>query len=260
MTRIVTLFATSCALAVVFGATDRTASAKTVQITQEVADGYQKYLKENPGTAATAFIVTADGTDWWTDRCDPDECKLTQLVSWLKSDCETKSNQHCILMDTNRDLKVEYTVTGSQQAALPNDTAGSGTSTASNARPAPATPPAASAPASDAAKHVLTPDEFKKLIVGNSITGILTSNGARWTEYYDPNGELRGFDTSAGVYVGKYRQRDGNMVCFTFADSQYDDCDRFRLNGDKIEVLMPDGEIRPGSRDTKLLKGNPQQL
>src|SRR5262249_30178687 len=105
----------------------------------------------------------------------------------------------------------------------------------------------------------LSGDDLKRLVVGNSITGIYSSD-AHWTEYYDPDGQIRGVDDGRGKYAGTYRIRGGNMVCFDYPGHGDDWCTRISLAGDKVTLIEPSGEIDPGSHDERLIKGNPQQL
>jgi len=260
MIRFAHLVTASCALAALLG-TARMAVADTIDITKETEGYYKEYLQQVPVTAASAFAVSKDGAWSYWDYCDG--CALGWVASEVKSECERYAKAECTLLDTNRALKLDYNV-----ADAPSDDAGAAQPPSGTSQNAAANKPATTIPGdtSDTApatatdrQAILTADQFKKLIVGNTMTGVYT-NGVKWEEYYDPNGEIRGFDEKQGTYFGKYQLRAGNMVCYDYPGTQYDWCAKISLQGDSVNYVLPSGSLDATSHDDKVVKGNPEKL
>ncbi len=101
---------------------------------------------------------------------------------------------------------------------------------------------------------LLTEDEILTLIVGNSMTGL--TRGARWTEYYAPDGTIRGRWRSAR-YLAKWSV-DGGRMCFDYATDGRNFCLMLAVSGDQVFSFRDDGT--GGDKASKLLSGNPQNL
>lgn len=90
-------------------------------------------------------------------------------------------------------------------------------------------------------------------IVGNSMTGFV--NGGWWTEYYAPDGTIKGV-WRGSRYFAKWSV-DGEMMCFE-KTARGSSCLLFTVDGEKASFYRQDGT--GGTREFKLLKGNPKNL
>ena len=99
---------------------------------------------------------------------------------------------------------------------------------------------------------VLTEEEIASQIIGNTATG--TDSGTRWSEYYEPNGTIRG-RWANDPYQGKWTV-SGSEMCFDYAGTSDDGCWTMTLEGDDITYY------KKGKNDgtAKLLKGNAKNL
>jgi hypothetical protein len=244
-------------------AAGRVAMADTMTISADTEKDYKKYLQEVPATAQAAFAVSTDGSSDVWDYCDDGECKLSQLAAWVKAQCESAASGKCLIMDTNRDLRVDYTVGGATaESAAPTEDTAAATPAPTPSSEQSKTPSSSEAPVYPSGgikQHILSAEQLKALIIGSSLKGVLT-DGDKWTEYHDPSGEVRGFDDQQGTWSGKYKIRGGNMMCFDFEGTENDWCTRISLEGDKVTFIKPSGEVDTFSHDNKLLKGNPEDL
>jgi hypothetical protein len=101
---------------------------------------------------------------------------------------------------------------------------------------------------------LLTDDEIMTLIVGNTMTGF--THGGWWSEYYAPDGTIRGKWRSAR-YLAKWKVNGGRM-CFDYPIEGRNFCLMLRLSDDQVFAYQEDGT--GGDRASKLLPGNPKNL
>lgn len=101
---------------------------------------------------------------------------------------------------------------------------------------------------------MLTTDQIKKTIVGNTLSGV-SKGGLEWAEYYLPNGLIAGL-WGGDKYQGNWSVKDG-MWCFDYSGTDDDGCRTIVAEGDRVFYYtaygMPDGEAR-------LAVGNPNNL
>jgi hypothetical protein len=76
---------------------------------------------------------------------------------------------------------------------------------------------------------VLSHEELKAQLIGNSLAGVSQGIGKAWVEFNDPNG------TSSGCYL-------------------------IKLDGDKATALDKDGSIASDYHPDTILQGNPEGL
>jgi hypothetical protein len=99
---------------------------------------------------------------------------------------------------------------------------------------------------------VLTEQEILAQFIGNTATGI--DEGTRWSEYYQPNGTIKG-RWSNDPYQGKWTV-SGSEMCFDYAGSADDGCWTMSVKGDEITYYKKGKHDGTG----KLLKGNPKNF
>ena len=98
-----------------------------------------------------------------------------------------------------------------------------------------------------AAPRVLTGAEIRSEVVGNTIAGEM---GAAFTEFYSPEGAIRG-SSPDGAYQGKWTIQ-GDLLCL-----EYDEplgCRKIALDGDQVTFITEQGQV---DGTGTLLKGNP---
>lgn len=88
-------------------------------------------------------------------------------------------------------------------------------------------------------------------LVGN--TAVVTTKGGSYTEFYEPNGNLRRIDAD-GATKGQWAQ-DGAQVCFDYPDDDDRVCLRVAVQGASGSFTDPDGtadtfQILPGNAKT----------
>jgi hypothetical protein len=106
---------------------------------------------------------------------------------------------------------------------------------------------------SDAKAAVLAEPERHAMIVGNSITGF--TRGALWTEYYAPDGTIKGIWGST-KYVARWSV-SGELMCFDYPGSR-NYCLMYDVDGDQALFFQQDGN--GASTSFRLLTGNPYDL
>lgn len=118
---------------------------------------------------------------------------------------------------------------------------------------------AISAPASShwAQEGTMTKAEILNRIIGNTMTGS-TTDGTTYTEYYAPDGTIRGTEPTNGAYEGRWSVRDDDVMCWAYApDYAIIGCVLLILKGDTVNFRLIDGHTEPPA---KLLPGNPAGL
>ena len=106
---------------------------------------------------------------------------------------------------------------------------------------------------------VLSHEELKAHVVGNSITGTAQGIGKTWVEYNDPDGALRGTWTDgSNTWDGRWTIT-GPYYCWDYEDKS-SGCYMIRLKGDKMVALDKDGSIASDYHPEALLPGNPEGL
>ncbi len=103
----------------------------------------------------------------------------------------------------------------------------------------------------------LSEQDIHAVIVGNSMTGY--SSRGWWTEYYAPDGTIRGQWRSAKDnyrYVGKWSVA-GKLMCFDYGrHGKF--CGTLEVRADRV-LFYPEGGKARG-KSSKLLPGNPKSL
>ena len=101
---------------------------------------------------------------------------------------------------------------------------------------------------------LLTGDEILTRIIGNSMTGF--SRGGWWTEYYAPDGTIRGKWRSQH-YLAKWSV-DRGLMCFDYEIDGRSFCLMLAVTKDQVFTYREDGS--GGDQSSRLLSGNPQNL
>jgi hypothetical protein len=109
----------------------------------------------------------------------------------------------------------------------------------------------------DLLAHVLTTDQLRKQLVGNTISGEYL-DGDGWAEFYAPDGWLRGMDQKSGRSEGRYAFHD-DMVCFDYEGTRYDWCTQISVIGEDVAFIWK-GMVDTSTRNRKLLPGNASSL
>ncbi len=99
---------------------------------------------------------------------------------------------------------------------------------------------------------VLTEQEILAQIVGN--TAVSTGGGEKWSEYYQPDGAIRG-RSEHGTMRGKWTV-SGSEMCFDYVGSGDAGCWTISVEGNEIAYH---NEGKDDVRAT-LLKGNPKNF
>ena len=89
------------------------------------------------------------------------------------------------------------------------------------------------------AANVLSGQDILLFVVGNTRVGTL-NDGTTYCEYYLANGQIRGRDVE--FYTGAWAI-DGNLLCYDYADTEYDNCEQLAVAGDTIQAFDPDGNF-----------------
>ena len=97
---------------------------------------------------------------------------------------------------------------------------------------------------------VLTEQEILAQIVGN--TAVSTGGGERWSEYYQPDGAIRG-RSDDGPYQGKWTV-SGSEMCFVYVDSGDVGCWTISVEGNEITYHKEGEHDMTGT----LVNGNPK--
>lgn len=138
--------------------------ADPIAISQGVYDSYQEYLKTIGTNKPGAFAVSKSGDKSYYVHCTDENCYLSAVARQALEGCERDSKLPCTLLATNRDLKIEFTVFKDTSPISSDDAI---------------------------VRHVLGADDLKAKVVGNTLRGEYP-NHVKWSEYYDPSGEIRG--------------------------------------------------------------------
>lgn len=96
--------------------------------------------------------------------------------------------------------------------------------------------------------------DIRAKIVGSTLAGQY-ANGDSWREYFDPSGEIRGKDTTSGVYSARYEVRE-NYLCFDYLEPNVDWCGAVSIDGREIVFYTDKGRVTDPTY-TILLEGNP---
>jgi len=95
------------------------------------------------------------------------------------------------------------------------------------------------------AQDLATADAIRAAIVGNTVQGSMVASGG-FTEYYAPDGAIRGSD-----YAGEW-SITGNRMCFGY-DGNPASCWAVRVNGRNVVWVGSGGDEGTGT----ILPGNP---
>ncbi|MDO8883503.1 MAG: hypothetical protein U0934_21320 [Pseudotabrizicola sp.] len=99
-----------------------------------------------------------------------------------------------------------------------------------------------------AAQDLASADAIRASIVGNTVRGSMVASGG-FTEYYAPDGAIRGPD-----YSGEWSIRD-NRMCFGY-DGNPASCWAVRVNGRNVVWVGTAGDEGTGT----ILPGNPNKF
>jgi hypothetical protein len=104
----------------------------------------------------------------------------------------------------------------------------------------------------------MTLDEISSTIIGSTMTGT-THEGGTYTEYYAPDGTIRGATGDGARYTGTWwLRKEDELMCFRYGDGPFDaGCVRLALTGDRVDFVLLDGTVEPPAT---LLAGNPNNL
>jgi hypothetical protein len=106
---------------------------------------------------------------------------------------------------------------------------------------------------------VLSHEELKAHLVGNSIKGTSKGIDKAWIEFNDPNGTLRGkWTDGSSDWVGSWKIT-GPFYCWDYQDSS-NGCYLIKLEGEKATALEKDGSIAADYNPEAILQGNPEGL
>ena len=100
---------------------------------------------------------------------------------------------------------------------------------------------------------VLTEQEILAQIVGN--TAVSTGGGERWSEYYQPDGTIRG-RSEHGTMQGKWTV-SGSEMCFDYVGSGAASCWTISVEGNEITYYRKE---KHKHNTATLLKGNPKNF
>ena len=87
------------------------------------------------------------------------------------------------------------------------------------------------------AASVLSGQDVYRFVIGNSRVGSL-DDGTAYCEHYASNGQIRGRDVE--FYTGSWAI-DGDLLCYDYAGSEFDNCERLAVSGDTIQAFDPRG-------------------
>jgi hypothetical protein len=106
---------------------------------------------------------------------------------------------------------------------------------------------------------VLSHEELKTHLIGNSLAGAAPGIGKAWVEFNDPNGTLRGKWTDGSNTWDGLWTITGPYYCWEYQDSS-SGCYLIKLDGDKATALDKDGSIASDYHPDTILQGNPEGL
>jgi hypothetical protein len=94
---------------------------------------------------------------------------------------------------------------------------------------------------------VMSIDEMKAVIIGNSLSG-KTESGDAYVEHYMPDGKIVGRSKSSGKYEGKWSFRQDGLMCFKYGVGAFDGgCVHLSRDGDRIGFTRVDGSQEPAA-------------
>lgn len=112
--------------------------------------------------------------------------------------------------------------------------------------------------ASSIAGERLNETTLPQKVVGNTMSGEYAS-GVSWREYFDPSGQIRGFDDKRGNYLARY-SFSGDVICFDYDIEGADWCGNVDLAGDAITFYLLTRAKVTDPVSTTLSPGNPFDL
>jgi hypothetical protein len=97
-------------------------------------------------------------------------------------------------------------------------------------------------------------DQITAKLKGNTLSG--TEDGKSWTEYFLPDGAVRGI-WGGDRYSGKWSIK-GDQLCEEYpGDPSSNFCDTVSMDGDTLHYQKPDGS---DDGEAKFASGNPKNL
>jgi hypothetical protein len=106
---------------------------------------------------------------------------------------------------------------------------------------------------------VLSHEQLKARLIGNSIKGLSKRIGKEWIEFNDPDGTLRGkWTDGSNNWTGNWTIT-GPFYCWNYPDSS-NGCYLIKLDGDKVTALDKDGSIATDYNPATILQDNPEGL
>ncbi len=106
-----------------------------------------------------------------------------------------------------------------------------------------------------AAATKLSAADMKKMFVGNTLSG-KTQDNTPWTEFYVPDGRIKGFWKNH-PYKGTWYFA-GDKICFNYPKSTYGGCYAAAAKGTEVFFLNNDGTAYEAP--ATLRAGNPDDL
>jgi hypothetical protein len=102
-----------------------------------------------------------------------------------------------------------------------------------------------STPASAADMQLMSIEQMKAGIIGNSLAG-KTDGGEDYVEHYAPDGRIIGLANSSERYEGRWSFRQDGLMCFKYGDGSFDGgCVRLSRHGSAIGITRVDGSEEP---------------
>lgn len=90
--------------------------------------------------------------------------------------------------------------------------------------------------------NALTKADIEAKVIGSTLSG--TIGGVTFSEYYLPDGTLRGVDSGNGAYAGRWSIRDDDAMCWAYAPSyEIAGCVLLVLDGDKVTLQQISGDV-----------------
>ena len=107
----------------------------------------------------------------------------------------------------------------------------------------------------DAAK-AMTNAELQATLVDHTISG-KSKKGPSYSEYYDPNGQIRGLWGGKERYAGSWRLK-GDEFCVDYEGTDSDGCWAMAISGDNV-YWLEDGVVTNTGNPAALAQGNPNR-
>jgi hypothetical protein len=210
------------------------ANNKTLVISKQVNDHYQKYLKEVQSGKAGAFAVNELGTAAYYAMCESGNCGGQYNFSQKAlAGCRKFNRGDCVVLASNGVAKRPYKVGEPLDDLL-------------------------SQLLQKSDPQFVSGDRIRQEISGNSIVETDVEDRV-WAEYFAPDGILHGRTSDGRLFDGTWKV-DGNTLCVDYHSIARDWCGQFAEAADGSIDYYVDGKFRKNYSRSVLQKGNPQHL